>query len=115
MLLCVLWLLARLDANVTHIARFDFLWDVLSGAAAGVVFCLLPVAGGFGARRNVRTSMLWLPAFFALVVIFYQYAVLVTGLESPPFRFLLGAGTRLRMVEGAAVGYCAAVAARGKI
>lgn len=85
------------------------------GIACGTVFLLLPSAAGFGAKRNARTSIFWLPAFLALVVIFYQYTALVTGIEAPMLRFLHNPGTHARMVEGAALGYFASAAIRGKI
>lgn len=115
MMICGMWLLARMNVNLASVARFDFIWDVAVGAVMGVFFLLLPSAGGFPVKKSTYTAVLWLPAFLVLVVIFYQYVSMISGIEAPFLRLLHNPGTRARMVEGAAVGYCAAAGVRGKI
>lgn len=115
LLLAGLWLLADININYVRIAHFDFILDALIGIVMGVVFAVIPSVGGFGTRRTPQTSMLWLPAFAMLVVLFYQYASLVTGFTSESLRFLFNPTVRLRVTEGAALGYCVTAACRGKL
>ena len=115
LLLAGLWLLSDINVNFVRIAHCDFLLDALIGVVLGIVFAVIPSAGGFGTRRAPQTSMLWLPAFVMLVLLFYQYAALTTGFGSERVRFLLNPTTRLRVVEGAALGYCVTIACRTKL
>ena len=101
--------------SVDAIARFDFIWDALLGAALGAGLALLPAFSGFGARRNALTAMYWLCGFAALLLIFYQYMASVTGLTIDGLLFLSNPGPRMRVAEGAMLGYCSVVAGRGKV
>lgn len=107
--------LAWLEADLSFIAHFGFIWDVLLGAALGAGLALLPPMSGFAVRRNAATSMYWVCGFVALLLVFYQYAALVTGVYVQPLAFLSLPGTRMRVVEGAVLAYCSVVAGRGKI
>lgn len=115
LLLVILCALAWLQVQLPIVAAFDFIWDVILGAALGVGLSLLPVLSGFAVRRNAMTSMLWVCGFLSLLLIFYQYMTLVTGLQLDSLAFLATPNTRMRIVEGAILGYCSFTAGRGKI
>lgn len=107
--------LAWLQVEVGAVAHFDFFWDVLLGVALGAALALLPQMAGFPAKRNTLTGMFWVCGFLALLLIFYQYMTLVTGMQVEALHFLAAPGARLRIVEGVMLGYCSFVAGRGRI
>jgi hypothetical protein len=115
LLLAALWALAGWRAELPQIAHFDFIWDVLLGGAVGAGFALLPQMASLGGKRNGLTGLFWVCGFVALVLVFYQYISLVTGVSAQGLGFLENPGTRTRMVEGAVLGYCSFVAGRGKL
>ncbi|MCL1963941.1 MAG: hypothetical protein FWF69_02635 [Firmicutes bacterium] len=107
--------LAYFSLQVGAIAKFDFIWDTLLGAALGVGLALLPALSGFGARRNAYTSMYWLCGFAALLLIFYQYMSTVTGMRIEGLEFLSSPGQRMLIAEATILGFCSVVAGRGKV
>lgn len=107
--------LAWLRLDVSFIAHFDFIWDVLLGLALGAAFAWMPTFTGFAVRRNAATGMFWICGFLFLLVIFYQYMTLVIGLHVEQLDFLAAPSTRMRVIEGAVLGYCSFTAGRGKI
>lgn len=115
LLLAVVYALAWVQLTIDQIAQFDFIWDVLLGIVLGLGLAFLPGMAGFAQRRNSVTTMFWICGFLSLLVIFYQYISLVTGMRINEIAFLTAPGPRLRIVEGALLGYCSCVAGRGKI
>lgn len=114
-LLLALGALAWLVIDVPIIAHFDFIWDVLLGALLGAGLAVLPAWAGYPPKRNAQTGMFWACGFVALLLIFYQYMTQVTGLGIEALAFLSTPGTRMRIVEGAFMGYCSLIAGRGKM
>ena len=108
-------LLGAVDLQIPAIAHFDFIWDVLLGAVLGAGLAWLPTLAGFKAKRNATTSMFWICGFASLLIIFYQYMSLVTGSAIQALAFLNVPIARLRIVEGAMLGYCSFVAGRGMV
>lgn len=115
LILAALVALAWLQVDVPIIARFDFIWDVILGAALGLGLALLPQLSGFAPRKNALTSMFWVCGFITLLVVFYQYMSLVADLHIAALSFLSSPGPRMRLIEGALLGYCSFVAGRGKV
>lgn len=115
LLLAVLFAVGRLEPSFPQLAHFDFIWDVLVGALLGVCLCLLPALSGFPPRKNKSVGLFWIAAFAALLLIFYQYMTLITGMRLSVVAFLTGVGSRVRVIEGAVLGYCSVTAGRGKI
>lgn len=115
LMLAALCALAWFVLELPIIAHFDFIWDVLLGALLGAAFAWLPQLTGFPSRKNAQAGMLWACGFLSLLVIFYQYMTLVTGLHIDFLAFLATPGPRLRIVEGAFLGYCSFIAGRGKL
>lgn len=115
LVLAALMALAWLEVQLAAVARFDFIWDVLLGCVLGMALALLPGLAGFAQKKNVMTSMLWVCAFLALLLVFFQYMTLVTGMRVEGLSFLTTPGTRMRVVEGAVLGHCTVIAARGKL
>lgn len=101
--------------EVHAIAHFSFIWDVLLGAVLGALLALLPQLSGFTPRRNAATGMFWVCGFVSLLLIFYQYATMLTGLSIEAISFLAMPNGRMRVIEGAFLGYCSVLAGRGKI
>lgn len=115
LVLCAACGLAMLSVRLEAVVHFDFIWDVLLGAALGILLALLPTFAGFGGKHQAVTSMLWVCGFAALLLIFYQYASMVTGWHMDAISFLSSPGPRLRIAEGAVLGYCSLIAGRGKV
>lgn len=115
LILAALCGLAMLEIDVTGIAQFGFIWDVLLGGVIGAALALLPAMAGFNVRRNAQTSLLWVCGFVTLLLIFYQYMTLVTGMRIEALAFLAAPGTRMRIAEGVMLGYCSFIAGRGKV
>ncbi len=114
LLLAAACALAYFDLKFDRVAHFGFIWDVLLGAALGAALVLLPSMSGFSARKNALTSMYWVCGFTALLLVFYQYMTLVTGMRIESLAFLSNPGPRMRIVEGVLLGYCSLMAGRGK-
>ena len=115
LLLAAVVALAWFDLQIPIVAHFDFIWDVLLGGALGAGLAFLPVMSGFTVRRNALTSMFWVCGFLSLLLIFYQYMTMVTGLRIEVLAFLASPGPRMRIAEGVILGYCSFIAGRGKI
>lgn len=115
LILAAISTLAMINVNITAIAHFVFIWDILLGAALGAGLALLPALSGFPTRRNAQTGMLWVCGFISLLLIFYQYMTLVTGMHIDALTFLASPNTRMRIVEGAVLGYTSLLAGRGKL
>lgn len=114
LVLAVLVALAWLQVALPAVARFDFIWDVLLGGALGAGLALMPGLAGFAQKKNAMTSMLWVCGFLSLLLVFFQYMTLVTGMQVEALSFLTAPTTRMRIVEGAVLGYCSVIAGRGK-
>lgn len=114
LLLAAITALAYANVSVDRIAQFGFIWDVLLGAALGAGLALLPPAAGFPGKRNALTAMFWVCGFATLLIIFYQYMTLMTGMNIETIAFLGNPNGRMRVVEGAMLGYCSIFAGRGK-
>lgn len=114
LLLIGLTALAWLDVRLDRVAHFGFIWDVLLGLMLGMGLCALPALSGFSARRNALTGMYWVCGFASLLLIFYQYTNLLTGVSAEPLAFLTDPGPRMRIVEGALLGFTSLMAGRGK-
>ncbi len=106
--------LALFDVRLDSVAQFSFIWDVLLGAVVGALLALLPSLSGFPGKQNALTSMFWICGFVSLLLIFYQYMSLVTGVQVPQLAFL-APSPRARIAESAVLGYCSLVAGRGKV
>lgn len=115
LLLIAVCALAWFNIDLPFIAEFSFIWDVVLGAVLGIGIALLPALSGFTIRRNAFTSMYWICGFMALLLIFYQYMTMVTGLHADFLEFMTHPGPRMRIVEGVILGYCSLIAGRGKI
>lgn len=115
LLLIAICALAWLDVELPIVAHFSFIWDVLLGGALGAGLVFLPTLSGFTVRRNALTGMYWVCGFLSLLLVFYQYMTLVTGLHIDAIAFLDNPGPRMRIIEGTILGYCSFVAGRGKI
>lgn len=107
--------LALFDFKLDSVANFSFIWDVLLGSVLGVGLALLPSTSGFISRQNNLTAMFWVCGFISLLLIFYQYLSTITGTHIQGLAFLAVGDVRIRIVEGVFLGYCSAVAGRGKI
>lgn len=114
-ILCILLALAFVELQLDAIAEFAFIWDVLLGIALGVGIAILPALAGFESKRNERTSFFWVCGFVSMLLIFCQYISSVIVLRADIVTFLPQANARMRMVEGAFLGYCSYIAARGKM
>lgn len=115
LLLAALCALAWFDLSIPIIAEFSFIWDVILGTVLGIALAWLPTLSGFTSKRNQLTGMFWVGGFLALLLVFYQYMVLVTGLNVEALTVISSPGPRMRIVEGAFLGYCSFTAGRGKV
>ncbi|GHU83122.1 hypothetical protein FACS1894196_2490 [Clostridia bacterium] len=115
LLLVAIGALTLWDPRVNVIAQFTFIWDVLLGVLLGAGLALLPSMAGIGAHRTPVAGLFWVCGFFALLLIFYQYTVLVADLSPRVLAFLAKPGPRARVVEGVMLGYASVIAARGKL
>ena len=105
--------LAWLQLELPAIAHFDFPWGLLLGILLGVLLALLPALAGFPVRPNALAGMYWAGAFILLLLVVYQYLSMVTGLHLDALRFISQPAARLRIVEGALLGFCVTQAMRG--
>ena len=110
----VLTALALVSLSVPVIVRFDFLWDVLLGAALGAAFYWLPALSGFPVKKNLPGKKYWICAFVMLVMMCCQYFSLASGLDFRFLSVLANPSVRVRVVEGAFFAFCAFHALRGK-
>ena len=115
LLLAAVTALAWLNVSLDQVAHFAFIWDVLLGAVLGAGRALLPQMAGFGARKNALTGAFWVVGFLSLLLIFYQYMNLVTGIRVEALSLLAGPGPRMRIAEGTILGYASFIAGRGKL
>lgn len=114
-LLALLVLISSQSPNIEAIAAFDFIWDVVVGIALGASIAALPSLSAFNGIEDKRLSFLWACGFCSLIIIFAQYMTTVVGLRTEGFDFIPPTSARMRVVEGAFLGYCSLVAGREKI
>lgn len=115
LLLVLAYGLAWYNINISEIAQFDFIWDALLGVLLGIALAMLPTMSGFKLRKNAATGMYWICGFLTLLLIFYQYMTMVTGMKLDVLAFMHPTTARVRIVEGVILGYCSLIAGRGKI
>ena len=114
LLAAALFALAILGVSIPAIAYFDFLWDVILGILLGGAMNLFPALCGIPAKKNALTCNYWLCFFILLVILGCQYLSLAMRVHIPFLGVLANPSTRLRIVEGTFLGYCAFAASRGK-
>jgi len=114
LLFAVVAVVAMMGLSIPAIAYFDFLWDVILGVLLGGALNLFPALCAMTPKKNALSGNYWLCFFILLVILCCQYLSLTMNLHIPVLYVLANPSTRLRIVEGAFLGYCAFAAARGR-
>lgn len=115
LLMLALVFLSCLSFELPSISHFEFIWDVLIGGALGAGLAFLPTIAGFEGKRNPLGSKLWIAAFVTMLLVFYQYISLVTRIQLHLLPFLENPGARMRIVEGALLGFLSFAAGRSRV
>jgi len=114
-LFALLILIASFDFTIGMIAEFAFIWDVAVGILLGVALAALPALSAFKGVGDKNLAFFWVCGFCSLLLIFVQYMSTVVGLQTEGAAFAPPTNARMRIIEGAILGYCSLVAGREKI
>ena len=113
-LFALLIFISSLNLNIGAIAEFSFIWDIALGIALGVGAAALPALSAYKGAGDKHLAFFWICGFCSLVLIFIQYMSTVMGVQTEGAAFVPPTNTRMRVVEGAILGYCSLVAGREK-
>ena len=114
-LFALLILIASFDLDIGVIAEFAFIWDVTVGILLGAGLAALPALSAHKGRNDKHLAFFWICGFCALILVFVQYMSTVMGLQTEGAAFVPPTNARMRIIEGALLGYCSLVAGREKI
>ena len=114
-LFALLILIASFDFAIALIAEFSFIWDIAVGIMLGAGLALLPALSAHKSANDRNLAYFWICGFCSLLLIFLHYMSTVVGVQTEGAAFVPPTNTRMRVVEGALLGYCSVVAGREKV